>query len=319
VTVLVTGASGFVGRALCAALIAHGSTVRGAVRSGASTQDLARGCAPAVVGDVGPDTDWREALSGVTAVAHLAARVHVMRERSVDPLAAFRRVNVEGTLQLARSAAAAGVARLVFLSSVKVNGESSARPLTEVARPAPSDAYGVSKWEAEQALSGVSRETGLPIVVLRPPLVYGPGVKANFLRLMAAVERGVPLPLGSIDNRRSLVYLGNLVDAIRMCLTHPGVAGRTYFVADGEDLSTPALVRRLAAALAVRPRLWPIPPAALAGLGALTGRRAAIERLTGSLQVDIGALRRDTGWSPPFSVDQGLAATARWYRTVAAG
>jgi nucleoside-diphosphate-sugar epimerase len=311
--VLVTGATGFVGRARCARRVAQGWAVRAAVRKGSAS--ALPDCTSAEVGDIGPDTDWREALQGVKAVAHLAARVHVMHEDSADPVAAYRRVNVEGTLQLARSAATAGVERLVFLSSVKVNGESSTRPLTEADLPAPADAYGVSKWEAEQGLSGVARETGLPIVILRPPLVYGPGVKANFLRLMEAVARGVPLPLGSIDNRRSLVYLGNLVDAIRVCLAHPGVVGRTYFVGDGEDLSTPELVRRLALALAVRPRLWPIPPALLEWLGALTGKRAAIARLTGSLRVDGTALRRDAGWSPPFSVDQGLAETVRWFRT----
>lgn len=316
--VLVTGASGFVGRALCSQLVAQGWTVRAAVRSRASAQDLP-GCESIEVGNIGPDTDWREALRGVDAVAHLAARVHVMREPSADPSAAFRQVNVEGTLQLARSAAAGGIQRLLFLSSVKVNGESSTRPLVETDAPAPGDAYGASKWAAEQALSSVARETGLPTVILRPPLVYGPRVKANFLRLMQAVACGVPLPLGAIQNRRSLVYLGNLVDAMRVCLTQPGVAGGTYFVSDGEDLSTPDLVRRLAAALAVRPRVWPVPPILLHWLGALTGRRAAIERLTGSLQVDIGALRRDAGWVPPFAVEQGLAETARWYRTVAAG
>jgi nucleoside-diphosphate-sugar epimerase len=316
-SVLVTGASGFVGRALCGRLVAQGRAVRAAMRSEASAPALP-GCEPVTVGEIGPQTDWREALRGVDTVAHLAARVHVMREAGVQPLADYRRVNVEGTLRLARSAAAAGVRLLVFLSSVKVNGEASSRPLVEADAPAPSDAYGISKWEAEQELSGLARETGLRIVILRPPLVYGPRVKANFLRLMQAVARGVPLPLASIDNRRSLVYLGNLVDAIGACLTHPRVAGGTYFVSDGEDLSTPELVRRLAAALSVRPHLWPMPPALLRGLGALTGRRAAVERLTGSLQVEIAALRREAGWSPPFTVEQGLAETARWFRAGAA-
>jgi nucleoside-diphosphate-sugar epimerase len=272
------------------------------------------GCTVFEIGEIGPDTDWRTALSGVDVVAHLAARVHVMHEGSADPLAAFRRVNVEGTVQLARCAAAAGVRRLVFLSSVKVNGESSARPFTEADAPAPADAYGTSKWEAELALAALARDGAFEVVTLRPPLVYGPGVRANFLRLMQAVVLGIPLPLGAIDNRRSLVYLGNLVDAIVACLAHPDVADRTWLVSDGEDLSTPVLVRRLASALAVRPRLLPVPPAMLRVLGALIGKRAAVERLTGSLQVDSTALRHAAGWSPPFTVDQGLADTARWFR-----
>jgi nucleoside-diphosphate-sugar epimerase len=314
--VLVTGASGFVGRALCAHLVAHGVGVRAAVRDAAAGFDLP-GCTTASIGDIGPQTAWRQALDGVDAVAHLAARVHVMRDGSPDPPAAYQRVNVEGTVCLARAAAAAGVRRLLFLSSVKVNGESSTRPLTETDGPAPEDPYGRSKWAAEQALAGVAKETGLQHVVLRPPLIYGPGVKANFLRLMRAVARGWPLPLGALDNRRSLLYLGNLVDAIRVCLEHPDVIGRTYFVSDGEDLSTPDLVRRLAVALGVRARMSRVPPALLGLLGAICGKRAAVDRLTGSLQIDCSALRQDTGWRPPFTVDQGLAETARWFRMIA--
>jgi len=306
--VLVTGANGFVGRALCQHLLQRGFSVRAAIRRAGGGLP---GCEEVIVGEIGPDTDWHRALGGVDAVAHLAARVHVMHETSVDALADFRRVNVQGTAYLARAAAAAEVKRLVFLSSVKVNGEASARPLTEADVPCPEDAYAISKWEAEQALAQVAKETGLEYVILRPPLVYGPGVEANFLRLIRVVARGVPLPLGCVQNLRSLVYVGNLVDAIGVCLTHPVLANRTYLVSDGEDLSTPQLVRRLAAAISVSPRLWPVPVAWLRLAAAVADQRAALDRLVGSLQIDSTALRRDTGWQPPFSVDHGLAQTVR--------
>jgi UDP-glucose 4-epimerase len=306
--VLVTGATGFVGRALCEHLVQHGFEVRAAVRSASA---VLPGCDMVVVSEIGADTDWRHALEGVDAVAHLAARVHVMRERSADPLAEFRRVNVQGTVALARAAAAAGVKRLVFLSTVKVHGESSTHPFTEADAAQPQDAYAVSKWEAEQALAELAGPTGLEYVILRPPLVYGPGVKANFRRLMQAVACGLPLPLARARNLRSLIYVGNLVDAMRVCLTHPAAANRRYLLADGEDLSTAQLVRELAAALNVRARVWPVPASWLRVAAALTGRRAAAERLFGALQVDCAALRRDTGWRPTYRLQEGLAQTVR--------
>ncbi len=307
-TVLVTGANGFVGNALCEALIASARRVRRAVR-------VARpGLSDAVAtGDIGPDTDWRPALEGVGSVVHLAARTHVLHETAADAQAEYRRINVEGTRRLAQMAAQAGVRRLVFMSSIKVNGEATERPFTERDVPRPEDAYGRSKWETEQALAQVTAETGLEVAVLRPPLVYGPGVKGNFLRLMDVVARGTPLPLGSIENRRSLVYVGNLVDAIVKALDAPGAAGRTYLVSDGEDVSTPDLVRALAQALGVRPRLLPCPPALLQFGAALAGKRAELARLTGSLQVDSAALRRELDWRPRCTLAQGLAETARWY------
>ncbi len=310
-TVLVTGANGFVGRALCAALAAAGHSVRMAVR--AAQPDLPGAVA---VGDIGPATDWRAALDGMGTVVHLAARTHVLHETAIDPLAEYRRINVGGTERMARSAAAMGVRRLVFLSSVKVNGESTmARPFTESDAPHPEDAYGISKLEAEQALSRIAAETSLEVVVLRPPLVYGPGVKGNFLRLMRLVARGVPLPLGAIRNRRSLVYVGNLADAIVKAVEAPRAAGATYLVADGEHVSTPELVRGLARALDVKPRLLSLPLAAL-GLGAtLAGKRAEFARLTGSLQVDSSRILREIDWQPRYSLTQGLTETARWYRT----
>ena len=308
-TVLVTGASGFVGRVLCAHLAARGFRVRQAVRRAeALSPDRVS------VGDLSPRTDWSLVLAGAETVVHLAARVHVMRESDADPAAEFRRVNVDATTHLARSAAAAGVRRLVFLSSVKVHGEVSERPFTEADPPRPEDPYGRSKWEAEQELAQVGRATGMQWTVVRPPLVYGPGAKANFLSLMRAVARGMPLPLGAIHNRRSLLYLGNLVDAIRMCLVHQAAANRVFLVSDGEDLSTPELVRRLALALGVKAHLLQVPTKLLRLGGGIIGRGPAIDRLVGSLQVDSSAIRRALDWVPPYTIDQGIAETARWYR-----
>ena len=308
---LVTGANGFIGRILCEALGASGRKVRAAVRAPDPGSPDA-----VATGDIGPDTDWRAALEGVRDVVHLAARTHVLRETAAHPLAEYRRINVGGTEQLARAAAARGVRRLVFLSSVKVNGEQTGeRPYAEDDAPRPEDAYGVSKWEAEQALSRVAAATGLEVVVLRPPLVYGPGVKGNFLRLMGLVARGAMLPLGAIANRRSLVYAGNLAAAILTALAAPQAAGRTYLVSDGEDVSTPELVRATARALGVRPRLVSTPPALLRFAAALAGRRAEYARLAGSLQVDSSRMRRELAWRPAFTLAQGLAQTARWYHS----
>jgi UDP-glucose 4-epimerase len=306
--ILVTGATGFVGTALCSRLAAQGDEVMGAVR-----RPLAGGITGPVVwanvGEVGRDTDWQVALAGVAVVVHLAARVHVMKETASDAKEAFRRVNVEGTIKLAQEAAAAGVRRLVFISSVKVNGEGRDAPYRETDAPAPEDAYAISKWEAEQGLHRIARETGLEVVILRPPLVYGPGVKANFLRLLQAIRRGWPLPLGAIRNRRSLLYLCNFVDAIRLCAEHPAAAGQTYLVDDGGAVSTPTLIRAVAHAMGRPARLLAVPVAMLELAGALTGKRAAVARLTGSLWVDSSAIRSQLGWTPPYSMAEGLAAT----------
>ena len=310
--VLVTGANGFVGRALGRELLRRGRRVRAAVRRDAGLPD---GCEARVVGDLGPDTDWSAALDGVDAVAHLAARVHVMRDRAADPLAAFRRTNVDGTLRLARSAAAAGVRRLVFLSSVKVLGEATPDgPFTDSSPANPQDPYGVSKREVETGLSELAARSGMEVAILRPPLVYGPGVKGNFLSLLRLIERGVPLPLAAIANRRSLLYLGNLVDAVDLCLSHDGAAGRTFLIRDGEDLSSAELVRRLAAALDRRAPLFPLPEGVLRLAAGCIGRRAAAQRLLGSLTVDDRRIRSELDWQPPFTVDQGLAETAIWWR-----
>ena len=309
--ILVTGATGFVGSTVHEAL--NGRTVCRALRQAAV--DALPG--DVVVGDIGPGTDWRAALQGIDCVVHLAARTHVLQEDTADPLAAYRRINVEATRRLAQQAAAAGVRRFVFLSSIKVNGETTGdHPFTRNDTPQPQDAYGISKREAEDALRQIGTDTGMEIVILRPPLVYGPGVKGNFLRLLQAIARGMPLPLASIHNRRSLVYVGNLADAIITCMDTPAAAGKTYLVSDGEDVSTPALIRKLAAALGKSSRLLPCPPALLHFGAALLSKRAAMMRLTGSLTVDASALRQELGWQPRYSLDQGLTATAQWYHQV---
>ena len=249
------------------------------------------------------------ALAGADAVVHLAARVHVMKDRATDPLAEFRRVNTDATLALGRAALRAGVRRFVFLSSIKVNGERTAdRPFTERDAPAPVDPYGVSKRDAEQGLA----QLGLDLVVLRPPLVYGPGVKGNFLRLMKLVERGVPLPLGGVANRRSLIYVGNLASAIERACVEPAVHG-TFLVSDGSDLSTPELVRGLGAAMGRPARLFTLPPALLAALGRVLGKGDEVTRMIESLRVDCSAARRELQWEIPFTVEQGLKETADWF------
>lgn len=306
-TVLIVGASGFVGRALCHHLLERGYRVVAASRE---SLELPLGVHHRPLGDLGQPQDWSALLAGVDHVVYLAARVHVMNDTHPEPLEAYRAINLRAPLALAGAAAHQGVRRFVYLSSVKVNGEESRAPLTERDPPAPSDPYGVSKWEAEEQLLRLGHAGGLEVVVVRPPLVYGPGVRANFLQLARAVRRGLPLPLGGITNRRSMVYVGNLVDAIRFVLEAPGLGGETFFVSDGQDLSTPDLVRTLASATGHPARLLPVPAAWLDRLGHLGGRQAVVRRLTGSLQVDSGKLRA-LGWSPPFTPQEGLRITVR--------
>jgi UDP-glucose 4-epimerase len=260
------------------------------------------------VGDLLPTTDWSAAFQGVDAVVHCAARVHVMQDDATDPLEAYRLVNVEGTLNLARQAATAGVRRFVFVSSIKVNGEATVprQPFTADDAPAPLDPYGVSKLEAEQGLREIEAQMGMEVVIVRPPLAYGPGVKANFASMMRWVARGVPLPLGAIHNARSMVALDNLVDLLVTCLKHPAAAGQTFLVSDGEDVSTTKLLRRTAQAMGKRALLLPVPAFLLESGAALLGKRAVAQRLCGSLQVDIEKTRRLLGWNPPLTLDQGL-------------
>ena len=309
-TVLITGASGFVGRHLTIALRAAGRDVRAAFRS---VQPATPGVDSVQVGSLGPDTDWTGALRGIDTVVHLAARVHVMQDKVLDPLAEFRRVNVEGTLALARQAAAAGVRRFVFVSSIKVNGETTSpqKPFTADDTPAPQDAYGISKYEAETGLLALSAATGMEVVIIRPVLVYGPGVGANFLSMMRWLKKRVPLPLGAIRNRRSMVALDNLVDLIAVCMDHPAASGQVFLASDGEDLSTPDLLRRTASALGTQAFLVPVPAIFLKVASGLIGKGDVAQRLCGSLQADISKNRVLLGWTPPVSVDAGLVMAAR--------
>ncbi len=312
--VLVTGANGFVGSALCQKLSAHGTAVRAAVRSGSFSGPHSSSVQSVRVGDIHAGTDWSTALTGVTHIVHLAARVHVMHERSRDPLAEFRAVNTSGTVNLARLAVAAGVRRLVYVSTIKVNGErTTGRPFHADDGPQPEDAYAQSKLEAELVLNKVGRDSGMEVVIVRPPLVYGPGVRGNFLSMLRTVEHGWPLPLASCDNRRSLVGLANLVSLLEKCVTHPAAAGQVFLVADGEDLSMPELLRRVAYALGKKARLMPFPPALLRLVATIAGRPGVYERLCGSLQVDVSKTRELLGWRPPSTVDEELARTARWF------
>ena len=309
-TILVTGASGFVGRAVVARILADGREVpRSALRA---TSTLKPGGETVYVAELGAGADWGAAVRGVQTVIHCAARVHVMRESAADPLAEFRRVNVEGTAALARQAAAAGVERFVFLSSIKVNGEETlpGRPYGATDTPAPADAYGVSKLEAESAVLAIANETAMTASIIRPVLVYGPGVKGNFLTLMRLLSAGVPLPLGAVDNRRSLVALDNLCDLVLTCARHQAAANRTFLLSDGEDMSTTELLRRTAVALGVAARLIPVRTSLLRAAMALTGMGSFGRRLLGSLQVDIAPTRDALGWRPPVAVDAALRAAA---------
>ncbi len=295
--VLVTGASGFVGRAMVSRLQRDPAwTVRAASR-----QPAPPGVDSVTIERIDGETDWTRAVSGVDAIVHLANRAHVVRDNASGALADYRRVNVDGSVRLARHAAAAGIRRFVFVSSVKVNGEQGS--FRETDPPAPRDAYAISKLEAERALLAVS---GIDVVIVRPPLVYGPGAKANFAALVRAVSRGVPLSVGGIKNRRSLVALDNLVDFLCACLNGPAAPGQVFFVSDGHDLSTPEIARHIAAALGRPARLVPVPSALLMLGAALLGRRDAAARLLGSLQVDTSKARERLGWSPPVSVPDGF-------------
>jgi nucleoside-diphosphate-sugar epimerase len=329
--ILVTGAGGFVGRPLCAELLYRGQSVRAAVRS-ANTQ--VENVKVTAVGSIDGETDWSAALSGVDTVIHLAARV---------------KVNLYGTSNLAQQAASAGVKRFVYVSSVKVNGESTAPVFTlslspfirkeyaarhstfgrswrsplkgegknvfsETDEPDPQDPYGISKWRAEQDLQRIAKETGLEVVIVRPPLVYGPGVKGNFISLLAAIDRGIPLPVAGANNLRSLVYVGNLVDALIACATHPAAAGQTYLVSDGDDVSTAMLVDLIAQSLGRNSRAFNFPPGLLRAAATLLGRTKQMDRLFGSLRVNDEKLRSELAWSAPYTLEQGLRATAEWYR-----
>lgn len=305
--VLLTGATGFLGSALQQRLLADGQyDLTIAVRRALNTPSAVR---TVQVADLTAETDWAEALQGVDLVIHAAARAHIMRDEVADPLAEYRKVNVEGTLNLARQAAAAGVKRFVFVSSIKVNGEQTFldQPFCADDEPNPEDAYGMSKLEAEQGLWCIAKDTGMQLVIVRPPLVYGTDVKGNFASMNKLVAKGLPLPLGAVHNKRSLVALDNLVDLLVLCLEHPAAANQVFLASDGEDLSTSDLLRGVAQAMGKPSHLLPV-PASLLQLGAtLLGKKAMAQRLLGSLQVDISKTCDLLGWQPPLTVAQGLA------------
>lgn len=312
--VLVTGASGFIGRALCAELSRRGVSIAGVSRDiGKLDGQLYKSIQ---IKDISPDTDWSGMLEEIDTVIHLAARAHILNEDAVDPINAFRQTNFRGTERLAYSAAASGVKRLVYVSSIGVNGlqTETGRPFSESDTPNPHNPYALSKLEAEQALARISAETGLEVVIVRPPLVYGGNAPGNFAQMVKVLKRGVPLPLASVHNLRSLIYLENLVDALILCAVAPEASGNTYLVSDGEDISTPDLLRQLGAAIGQPARLFPCPASLLQLAGRLAGKTDQIDRLLGSLQIDSEKIRRELGWVPPYTLEQGLRATAEWYR-----
>lgn len=310
--ILVTGANGFVGRAVVAEAKRRGLRVRAAMRTAG---DVPEGAELSIAPSLEAGSDWRPLLKGVDAVVHAAARVHVMRDTADDPLAAFRRVNVNGTMELALQAVQAGVRRFVFISSIKVNGEgtSADAPYRADSPPQATDPYGISKLEAERGLLELARGAAMGVAIIRPVLVYGPGVRANFRSVMKWIRRGIPLPLGAIHNRRSLVALDNLVDLILTCVAHPAAANQVFLVSDGEDVSTPGLLRSIAAAMQKRAALIPVPPALLQFLLSLFGLGAQGRRLCGSLHVDIGKTRERLGWTPPVRFDVAIQRTVDDY------
>lgn len=310
--VLITGASGFIGKPLCAAVMKKHGSVKAAVRI---SGDGAPNMETIAIGNIDGTTDWTQALQGIQVVVHLAARAHKLRDNVADPLAEYRRVNVDGTLNLAGQALQAGVKRFIFISTIKVNGEQTplGRPFRAEDQPSPADAYAISKREAEDGLRKLCSNSAMEFVIIRPPLVYGPGVKGNFLTLMCWLDKGLPLPLASIRNKRSLVAVDNLVDLIMTCIAHPAAANQTFLVSDSEDLSTPELLQRTASAIGKQVLLWRAPVGLLHFAAQCFGKTAAIHRLCGSLQLDIRKTREQLDWQPPVGVDQALLSTARHY------
>ena len=312
--ILITGATGFVGRALFENLkskkkyFAHLTTRT-------NQEELFEGGKAFNIGEIDPNTNWKDALDGVSCIVHCAARAHMMEKKQTDSLNAYRRINVDGTKNLAKQAAGRGVKRFIFLSSVKVNGEETitSKSFKYDDIPQPEDAYGISKWEAEQALLEIFKQTGLEVVIIRPPLVYGEGVKGNFLRLLDIVYKQIPIPFAKINNLRSFVGLDNLIDLIICCIEHPKAGGKTFLVSDGEDLSTTDLIRKLSKFMNKSPRLLQVPQLIIQLIGRLVGKSLEVKRLLGSLRVDNSYTREILGWSPVLSLDESLAKTVRWY------
>ena len=310
-TVFITGATGFIGRTLCVKMLDSGWRVLGAFRKNFSGGTLPERMKGIQIEAIENYNDADRDFEGVDTVIHLAGRAHVMNDTVIDSLDVFRRINVAGTERLARAAARAGVKKFIFISSIKVNGESSQSPYTEKDMPAPKDPYGISKYEAEQALTSIAAETGLKMVILRPPLVYGPGVKANFKSLIRIVTSGLPLPFKSTHNRRSFIYLGNLTDAIFTSVVHSKAAGETFLVSDGQDVSTPDLIKMIACAMNKKVVLFSLQPSILKALCKIVGKTEELEKLTGSLLVDSSKIRNLLSWKPPFTLEEGIRETVR--------
>jgi nucleoside-diphosphate-sugar epimerase len=312
--ILITGANGFVGGHLCLRLARCGWDVHAAVRAGKTYRELAEHSTVHPVGDIASEAEWNRLLPAADVVVHLAARVHIIKETAPNASAEYHRINTTGTAMLARAAAQHGVAHFVYLSTVKVHGEHNlSGPYSESDTPAPCDPYSASKWDAERALAAIAADTPMAVTSLRPPLIYGPGVKGNFLRLMNLVYRRAPLPLASVNNSRSLLYVGNLVSAVEKLLAAPAAGTNTFLVSDDRDISTPQLVSMIAAALGVETRLFRCPLPMLLALGKIAGKGGEITRMVESLSLDCSHIKRQLQWAPPFTIEQGLEDTARWF------
>jgi UDP-glucose 4-epimerase len=311
--VFVTGGSGFIGRALCREAIARGHSIRTVVRSMGKAAILPKEIEIFEIDSISANTDWTHLLKEIDFVVHLAAAVHVT-DRSSRTFSDLRNVNVAGTERLAMSAVRAGVKRFIYISTAKVHGEERQTPYQEEDMPAPEDDYSISKWKAEQNLRKTATGTSLEFVILRPPLVYGPAVKANFLKLMNLVETRIPLPFKQIQNRRSMIYVGNLVDIIITCLSNPRASGQTFLVSDDHDTSTPDLITSIASAMGIKPILFPLPPALLNSICKLLGKGDEIEKLIGSLCVDINKVKSLLSWKPPFTFEEGIRETVKFFK-----
>lgn len=311
--ILLTGGSGFIGRQLANELSESKMPFLIATRT--TKLDLPNQNR-VTVGGIDALTKWGSALHGVSHVVHLAARVHIKTETSSDAFSAFRAINTDGTLNLAKQAAALGVKRFIFISTIKVNGEGRNTPYLEADLPDPQDAYAASKCEAERGLWAISEDTGIEVVILRIPLVYGPGVGANFFQLLKIIDKGWPLPLRGINNKRSLLYVGNLINAILCVLQHPKAANQLFLLSDGKDASTTQLVTWLAQALGKQTRIFPVSERLLRSVAGVLGKSSAVDRLLGSLYLDSTKIQSELGWRPPFTLQEGLQATANWYRTI---
>jgi nucleoside-diphosphate-sugar epimerase len=311
----VTGANGFVGKTLCKTLYEKGYSVTGTFRSIEQINEFKKKIKCVVIDEIGQNTCWNNVLAGINVVIHLASIVHKKQKTSLNFAKEYYKTNTKGTEVLAEASVRAGVRRLIYLSTIKVNGEHTiAKPFNEESSVSPQGSYAESKRDAEIALERFSGRNGFEIVILRPPLVYGPWVKSNFLHLLKIVDQGIPLPLASVKNRRSLIYLGNLIDAIMTCVKHPRAAGNTYFVSDGDDVSTPELIRRIGYALEKPVRLFPFPLFGLKMAGRFSGKMVEIDRLIGSLMADSSKIQRELDWHAPYSMCHGLKETAKWYK-----